>query len=642
MRRASLAMLLGLASLAFAQNPEPRVIVRSGTIVDGKGLARFREPQSGGGGQVAFRASSETITLPEGDGTRDVIGTGAPLPAPLRGTLNTFVQAWSTDDGFVVFDAELNSPDADRGVFALDGGALTAIVTRRVSRGEALTSFEMDPTGVVVYGTDDGVYRWTRATGASERIAVLSAGPLDGPRIALDGAIVWMTADGVVYWTGTSGGRDVARLGAPSALGGTPFTSFRRADVDVTTGDVVAFVATTGSAEAAFVWSPLTGQMQAVAQVGDPIDGEPITRFSTQIRVDLDDSVYFRARVGRRNRWVRWLGGDAFEVVRRPPRRDFGSAAVSYQDGLYLADGRRIRTVARIGDELPAIGRVATLDTVRVRGASVFVSLYAEDGRMWIARYRRGRLRPIVAPGDVIPGVGQVFPFGDFDASGDALVFLSEHGVVVRRGSRTQVLQRPETLSPLASLDVWRLRLDGSTVVMAAATYDPPAAGIYVARGARLVPFVEVGQPIPGKPRTVVSSIDDLQVDGHRRLFTSRLVGRDDVELFLANGSRVVRMTMDLAGDPPRRLYPDTIALDGGLVLFRDGDVVYRATSTGPRPVVETGQSTSKGTLDFVTTDDLYGGITYAPAGHEVVFATRFVGGRSRSALLARRVLRDD
>src|SRR5262245_57834937 len=214
MRRASMAMLLGLASLAFAQNPEPRVIVRSGTIVDGKGLARFREPQPGGGGHVAFRASSETVTLPEGDGTRDVIGTGAPLPAPLRGTLNAFVQVWSTDDGFVAFDAELNSPDADRGVFALDGGTLTAIVTRRVSGGEALTSFEMDPTGVVVYGTDDGVYRWTGATGTSERIAALSAGPLDGPRIALDGGIVWMTADAVVYWTAASGARDVARLGA--------------------------------------------------------------------------------------------------------------------------------------------------------------------------------------------------------------------------------------------------------------------------------------------------------------------------------------------------------------------------------------------------------------------------------------------
>jgi hypothetical protein len=51
----------------LAQKPEPRTIVTAGTVVDGKGLARFHSPQPDGG-HVAFQATGDTVTLPEGDG----------------------------------------------------------------------------------------------------------------------------------------------------------------------------------------------------------------------------------------------------------------------------------------------------------------------------------------------------------------------------------------------------------------------------------------------------------------------------------------------------------------------------------------------------------------------------------------------
>jgi len=296
-----LALVVGLASVAIAQKPAPRVIVPSGAIVDGRGLARFNAPQSTGGSHMLFRAISEGITLPEGDATREVIGSGATLPSPLRGTINTFVQVNSTDDGFIVFDAELNGPDADRGIFALDGRVLTTIVTLRIADGQSLTPFELDPPGMVVFATHDGVYRWTRATASRERLVELSAPLVDGPQIARDGSVVWIANDAVVYWAPGSGVRDVARLGQPSALGGTAFTSFARSNVDVASGAGVAFLATTSSVDAAFLWSPLTGETQVVAKVGDLVEGDPIMRLDT-IRMDSDDSIYFRARVDRRNR----------------------------------------------------------------------------------------------------------------------------------------------------------------------------------------------------------------------------------------------------------------------------------------------------------------------------------------------------
>jgi len=304
---------------------------------------------------------------------------------------------------------------------------------------------------------------------------------------------------------------------------------------------------------------------------------------------------------------------------------------------LYLRDGRRIRTVARVGDDLPGIGRITNISDERLRGDAVFFRAFTEDERTVIARHRRGRVRLLIATGDSIPGTGPIVSLDEFDAAGDTLVFSTSQGVVLRRGARTELISFPSTLSPLANPFVWRLRLIGSTVVMGASTSDPVASGIYVARGTRFVPYLEIGQPVPGFAGTIVSYIADFQAEGRRRLLLLELVG-DDVGLFLATGARVVRLTTEIPGDVRTSRYPDSTVLGAGLVLVGGDGVVHVATPKTLQPVVESGETTAVGTLDFQSYDEDYGQLTYALAGRNLVFATRLVGGDSRAALLIRRV----
>src|SRR5262249_45239514 len=110
---AALISVVAFAAMSLAA--EPRLLVRSGTLVSGEGLTRFRDPAPSGDGGLLFRGTTEVVTLPDdAGGVRTILTSGTPAPDLAGETINSFLDVRSTpDDGFVAVLADLNGTTAD-------------------------------------------------------------------------------------------------------------------------------------------------------------------------------------------------------------------------------------------------------------------------------------------------------------------------------------------------------------------------------------------------------------------------------------------------------------------------------------------------------------------------------------------------
>src|SRR5262245_9104764 len=278
---AALVSVVAFAAMSLAA--EPRLLVRSGTLVSGEGLTRFRDPAPSGDGGLLFRGTTEVVTLPDdAGGVRTILTSGTPAPDLAGETINSFLDVRSTpDDGFVAVLADLNGTTADQGIFVFEAGRLSTVVSRRVAAGERLSGPDLNGKGDLTFAADEGVFRRLRATGQTTLVVPTGAeGVPRRPRIDEDGAVIWLTDGGLFHWSDATGTRVVARTGAPGPPGSGTITDLLRAAVR--TGGV-AFVAETSSADSVFLWDAALEETRLLARVGDSTDGGDIVRIRPRV-----------------------------------------------------------------------------------------------------------------------------------------------------------------------------------------------------------------------------------------------------------------------------------------------------------------------------------------------------------------------
>jgi hypothetical protein len=128
-----------------------------------------------------------------------------------------------------------------------------------------------------------------------------------------------------------------------------------------------------------------------------------------------------------------------------------------------------------------------------------------------------------------------------------------------------------------------------------------------------------------------------LDVRGARLLFGTYLEGQE-IGLFRAIGRRIVRLSTELAGDPPSTVAADLPTLAGRAAVAAGNDTLYVATRRGARPIVDPYEVTDVGALSFYARDQLEDDKTFTASDEGVVFAAAITGGESRAALLARKI----
>jgi hypothetical protein len=139
----SRAFLLALFLAGAAHAAGPRVLATSGVKVDGLGIASLEQPGVSATGAIFVRGADTKVTI-----AGMTFATGEPLPAPFTGTIDE-VLGGEVASGLGAFLTSASGPDIAGGIFAIDGGAVTPLVTIAPADPAELRRFAMNSRGDV-------------------------------------------------------------------------------------------------------------------------------------------------------------------------------------------------------------------------------------------------------------------------------------------------------------------------------------------------------------------------------------------------------------------------------------------------------------------------------------------------------------
>lgn len=264
-----------------------------------------------------------------------VLRTGDPLPAStgLIGTYNDFSnpsvnRATQTPTSAIAFQASLNSPTEDDGLFLLTAATTTLISPGSAGQLDRRSVPDLNDFGEVTWSDTGAVYRFSNGTVTP---LVTTGSPMPGtgtntfgriglfPTISNSGGVA-LVADGLgsapdgIYYISPSGlVVTIAQVGdsVPGTAGGATFGGFddRRDKVSINDNDVVAFTAQlNGTLNAGvFIWEPAGQNIVTVATDGMTPAGAPgpITDIESEyVGIDNCGDVGFEARYAGADRRI--------------------------------------------------------------------------------------------------------------------------------------------------------------------------------------------------------------------------------------------------------------------------------------------------------------------------------------------------
>jgi hypothetical protein len=511
---------------------------------------------------------------------------------------------------------------------------------------------------------------------------------------------------GIFHWDEAAGGRAVAGEGDPSPLG-TPFVGLdRRQAVAISpTGAVVFVGGVEGSVVGAFLFEPASGHLRVVAATGDTVDGEVLTDIQDSfVGANARGEVAFVGELGRRRRvvlasasgltalapevsvgrdlpprltdagnvvWV--LGGQVVSAgtspnpiqVRGggplsegfvPDSPDVNDADVTIfrgrREAVYRVTGSGIEVLARVGDEVAAVGALSALGPIAVgKQAIALVSRDANDRRALVVVGPDG-LRKIVADGDATPA-GARFALEDvapvvrgFRVLFQAWEIVGEtavHGIFVvnaRTGRIRRIASFGLPRTPGVPIhDVGDAAWLGDNIVLRT-TLDPQGetSGVVLVRPRRVVKLAATGDVVAGR---TLADCGRPTVRGHRVLFWAGLAGSPAGVVLLAwEKGRLWPLFIDApaAGSGPILVASGPIPVARAAAAFvgaqTAGDVMHRGVFAIRRhrllPLTFDGDVSPLGGTLLLPEGDVVSAM-----GGEAVFAADLVGASAARALLA-------
>ena len=493
LRLAHLGLLLH-AALAAA---EPVILVPSGTVVDGRGLASFATPVSDGTGGIVFRGASTGVYASDDATAPRVAGSGDVLPSPLVGTFNEMLQAARGADGTIGFLAELNAAQASTGLFLTQGSGTTLVSLREGLRGFALAS-----AGVVAFTTATDVYRWTAAVGEQSLAASLALKRVIGaPLFDGQGGVLWRVSSrnapgGLYRWQSTIGPGLLVAAG--QVIDGLTIRDFARAGlaVDAATG-VLAFAVRVASNQLALFRTDLsTGLTTVVARSGDAVIGAAatpgkLTNVDPTVSFDADGAIVARARVqaagasSSDRRYVRVTPTGLAETT--APVAEATTVPIRSSEGLYELRATVIAPVLRTGDVIAPGATVDSLDTYAAGGGAVAARVHLSAGRTAVVTARAGLVSLVAIEGVAGPtGTPLDLATARVAIDGDTLAFSTPTGVFAQRGRAPLTAILPPKRVGVGT-EARFLHVHGKAVT--ALLDDGGAVGLFAAAGPRFVPL---------------------------------------------------------------------------------------------------------------------------------------------------------
>lgn len=598
-----MGLVLAVLVSTAARAADVHVVTSSGVVIDGAGIAGIDDPQTTGRGGFTFRATSTSVAL--GGVT---LSTGDPLPAPLRGTVETIVQGVVAGDRAAVL-AATNGPDASTAIFAVDGGVASPLLSFAPAEHTVIRAFAMNVAGDVVYQTQKGpegaVHVLPRATGVPTTIA----GPQDDLRrlggLVMDdtGAAAWIDRTGhVVYWSQALGPRVVGSgRRTPTPPGGSPIA------LDATFG--LAWV----TRDRVERWQPGDATSTIIAFRRESLGGFELRRLLGDVGFRDDGAVAMRVRskpsVGSDYLCI----GSSVERCSDRGRSSAGTTLVPRRAGAVFRIEDGAAAVVRSGDVVPGAGVLADVTSHFTDGGSIVVLGVLGDGRDVLARWEDGQLRSIATS----DGVDLSVPVYDADSRGVLIGTSSEEELlVVRNDGRTR------TIRPAAGRRFRNLTIDDAVLVrdLAVAIAD----SLFVARRGRLRPAV-----VAGARRGTIEQVRLLARGGRAAFATLQQDGTGAVYTIDRTGGPLLRGTLPL---PASLLAIDRIQIAALAPTPPDDptpgvDVLWRIARNGPVELARVGDTTPLGEIASI------GAI--AVVDRQVLFTAELEGDGARRALLS-------
>ncbi|HJQ84427.1 MAG TPA: choice-of-anchor tandem repeat NxxGxxAF-containing protein, partial [Candidatus Binatia bacterium] len=430
MRIVALVVVVVLWATA-APAARSRVLVQSGTVApDGRALNFFVAPAASGPGRVAFLGSTSAILTRDAVGTFAVVlRTGDPLPAPLRGTFNTFADPVVNDAGAIAFRATVNSLDAESGLFLHDGTTVVPVVLTGGAAGGAVqvdNPPDLNGRSEVLY-EDGRIAIWLWSAGARRLLVARGGASPSGGRFRSFGdRPVLNDAGRVAFQADTSSGRSglftvaegpvtaIAVERQPSPVPDESYRDFgRRHALSIDPRGRVAFAASIGGRDGVLVHDPVGPTTTLLATLAELPGDLGLTGIEERyVGIDGTGTVAFVAAGGVRRLFrtdgvtTSEIGPVADDAGGFPPRLTDAGAVVWSEASSVRAPGGV--TVAGPADTTP-IGVGATAREPSINRAGL-VAMRATHAVLYL---RAGdRLQHVAAAGEPIAGAGTLTSVG--------------------------------------------------------------------------------------------------------------------------------------------------------------------------------------------------------------------------------------
>jgi hypothetical protein len=370
-----------------------QVLLKTGDIAtDGTIFSSLVNPARLGAGGVVFQGTTEALLRADNSaGPFDVVAkTGDPLPPPLTGTFNGFLDPAVNDSSAIAFSATLNSPDTPGAVCLFAHEKLTLIDIgdfRRPVISENLS---------VAYGNRDEVRLWTPERGST---VIVQKGFRIRDLLAVNnhGTVAFESSRALFAWAPSAGVVTIASERAPSPIPGTEYQRLTTRGFVLDDDDRVTFCA-------------------RVRFDSRPSDGGSRLRFVTFVH-DLASNRTDVLDQSRRCPPDSDDGGDVSNVAtpigryvtlgRRAVNRHDEVAVAATRAGLYVVqNGGAAEPLVVPGDASPGVGQLLTIVRHSVKSGKLLFLAVDAQGPLLVAMGAGRGLRKVIASGDPIPSGG--------------------------------------------------------------------------------------------------------------------------------------------------------------------------------------------------------------------------------------------